>query len=77
VGAVAHLAVHGTGGSTSYKTIPPVPVETSGGVQSTVDMVVQRRNGRRRQRDDDDDGGECAHCSPAANQLRDADARDQ
>jgi len=33
---VAHLVVHGTSGLTSYETIPPVPLETSGGVLSTV-----------------------------------------
>jgi len=38
-----------------YETIPPVRLETSGGVLSTVDMVVQRRDGPRRLRDDDDD----------------------
>jgi len=37
---VAHLVVHGTSGSTSYETIPPVRLETSGGVLSTADMVV-------------------------------------
>jgi len=54
---VAHLVVHETSGSTSYETIPPVRLETSGGVLSTVDMVVQRRDGRRwlRELDDDDD----------------------
>ena len=52
---VAYLVVHGTTGSTSYETIPPVPLETSGGVLSTVDMVVQRRDGPRRLRDHDDD----------------------
>ena len=30
-------------------------MESSGGVQSTVDMVVQRRDGPRRLRDHDDD----------------------
>ena len=50
---VAHLVVHVTSGSTSYETIPPVPSETSGGVLSTVDMVVQRRDGPRRLRDND------------------------
>jgi len=30
-------------------------LETSGGVLSTVDMVVQRRDGPRRLRDHDDD----------------------
>ena len=38
----------------SYETIPPVRLETSGGVLSTVDMVVQRRDGSRRLRDNDD-----------------------
>jgi len=52
---VAHLVVHGISGSTSYETIPRVRLETSGGVLSTVDMVVQRRDGPRRLRDDDDD----------------------
>ena len=54
---VALLVVHGTSGSTSYETIPPVRLETSGDVLSTVDMVVQRRGGPRRLRDnyDDDD----------------------
>jgi len=33
---VAHLVVHGTSGSTSSETIPPVRLETSGGVLSTV-----------------------------------------
>jgi len=57
---VAHLVVHGTIGSTSYETIPRVRLESSGGVLSTVDMVVQRRDGPRRLReldDDDDDDG--------------------
>jgi len=52
---VAHLVVHGTTGSTSYETIPPVRLETSGGVLSTVDMVVHRRDGPRRLREHDDD----------------------
>jgi len=52
---VAHLVVHGTTGSTSYETIPPVRLETAGGVLSTVDMLVQRRDGPRWLRDDDDD----------------------
>jgi len=51
---VAHLVVHGTSGSTSYETIPPVRLETSGGVLSTVDMVVQRRDSPRRIRDNYD-----------------------
>ena len=60
---VAHLVVHGTSGSTSYETIPPVRLESSGGVLSTVDMVVQRRDGPRRLRDhdDDDDVFVCLH----------------
>ena len=54
---VAHLVVHGTNGSTSYERIPPVRLESSGGVLSTVDMVVQRRDGPRwlLELDDDDD----------------------
>jgi len=52
---VAHLVVHGTSGSTSYETISHVRLETSGGVLSTVDMVVQRRDGPRWLRDHDDD----------------------
>jgi len=52
---VAHLVVHGTTGSTSYETILPfVRLETSGGVLSTVDMVVKRRDSPRRQLDHDD-----------------------
>ena len=54
---VAHLVVHGTSGSTSYETIPRVRQESSGGVLSTVDMVVQRRDGPRRLRDHDGAGG--------------------
>jgi len=52
---VTHLVVYGTSGSTSYETIPPAPLESSGGVLSTVDMVVQRRDGPRRLRDHDND----------------------
>ena len=52
---VAHLVVHRTSGTTSYETIPSVRLETSGGVLSSVDMVVQRRDGPRRLRDHDDD----------------------
>ena len=37
---------------------PPVRLETSGGVLSTVDMVVQRRDGPRRLRDHDGDDDE-------------------
>ena len=52
---VAHLVVHGTSGSTSYETIPPVRLDTSGGVLSTVDMVVQQRDSPRWLPDHDDD----------------------
>jgi len=52
---VAHLVVYGTSGSTSYETIPPVRLESSGGVLLTVDMVVQRCDGPRRLCDHDDD----------------------
>jgi len=52
---VAHLVVHGTSGWTSYETTPPVRLETSGCVLSTVVMVVQRRDGSRRLSDSDDD----------------------
>jgi len=52
---VAHLVVHGTSGSTSHETIPRVRLESSGGVLSTADMVVQRRDGPRRLRDHDHD----------------------
>jgi len=58
---VAHLVVHGASGSTSYETIPPVRMESSGDVLSTVDMVVQRRYGSRQlcEHDDDDDDSVC------------------
>ena len=52
---VTHLVVHGTSGSTSSEMIPSVQLETSGGVLSTVDMVVQRRDSPHWLRDDDDD----------------------
>jgi len=52
---VAHLVVHGTSCSTSYETFPPVRLESSGDMLSTVDMVVQRRDGYRRLCDNDDD----------------------
>jgi len=54
---VAHLVFHGTSGLISYETIPHVRLESSGGVLSTVDMVVQRRDGPRwlRELDVDDD----------------------
>ena len=63
---VAHLVDHGTTGSTSYETIPTVRLESSGGVLSTVDMVVQRRDGPRRLRDHDDDD-ECSSSSSSGN----------
>jgi len=37
---VAHLVIHGTNGSSSYETIPPVQLETSGGV-----LYVDRGHG--------------------------------
>jgi len=52
---VVHLVVHGTSGSASYETIPPVRLDTSGGVLSTVDMVVQQRDSPRWLPDHDDD----------------------
>jgi len=52
---VVHLVVHRTSGSTSYETIPPVRLETSEGMLSTLDMVVQRRDGPRQLRENDDD----------------------
>ena len=55
VRGVAHLVVHETSGWTSFETIPSVRLESSGGVLSTVDMVVQGRDGPRRLRDHDDD----------------------
>ena len=36
----------------------PIQLETSGGVLSNVDMVVQRRDSPRRLRNDDDDDDE-------------------
>ena len=50
---VTHLVVHGTSGSTSSEMIPSIQLETSGGVLSTVDMVVQRRDSPHWLRDDD------------------------
>jgi len=67
---VAHPVVYGTRGSTSYETIPPVRLETSGGVLSTVDTVVQRRDGPRRLRDCDDDDDEMALPSQVATAER-------
>jgi len=52
---VAHLVVHGTSGLTNCETIPPIRLETSEGVLSTVDMVVQRCDGPRRLCDNEDD----------------------
>ena len=48
---IDQLVVHGTTGSTCYETIPPVRLESSGGVLST----VQRRDGPRWLREHDDD----------------------
>ena len=66
---VALLVVHRTSGSTSYETIPHVRLETSGGVLSTVDMVVHRRDGPRRLRDraDDDESSLVQFCSTVVN----------
>jgi len=50
------------GTATSSETIPPVPTETSGGVLSAVDMVVQRRDGPRRLRDNDDVDDGVSYC---------------
>jgi len=33
------MVVHGTSGPTSYETIPPARLESSGGVLSTVDTI--------------------------------------
>ena len=41
---------------------PPVRLESSGGVLSTVDMVVQRRDGPRRLRDHDDADDDVCMC---------------
>jgi len=46
---------HRISGSTSYEMTPPIQLETSGGMLSTVDMVVQQHNGPRQLRDNDDD----------------------
>jgi len=68
---VTHLVVQGTNGSTSYETIPPVRLESSGDVLSTVDMVVQRRDGPRPLRDhDDDDDDEIFHVLYAPKYLK-------
>ena len=64
---VAHLVVHGTSGSTSYETIPPVRLETSGGMLSTVDLVMQRRDGPRRLRELDDDDDDKGRSGPPSN----------
>jgi len=49
---------------TGYETIPLVRLETSGGVLSTVDMMLQRRDGPRRLREpDDDDDDDDSHPS--------------
>lgn len=41
---VAHLVIHETSGMTNSETILPIPQETSGGILSAVDMVVQRHD---------------------------------
>ena len=48
VPGIVHLVVRGKSGSTNSEMIVPVPSQTSGGVLSAVDTVVQRRVGRRR-----------------------------
>ena len=61
-GGIVHLVVHGTSGSTSYEMIPPIQLESSGGVLSAVDMVVQLCDGPRQLWDhdfDDDDDDMC------------------
>jgi len=52
---IAHLFVHGTSGSTSYEMIPPISLETSGGMLLTMDMVQQRDGPRQLCNDNDDD----------------------
>jgi len=51
----AHLAGHGTSGSTSLEMTPTILLETAGGTLLAMDTVVQRRDGRRQLSDDDDD----------------------
>ena len=51
----AHLAGHGTSGSTSLETTPAILLETSGGILLAADTVVRRRDGPRRLSDHDDD----------------------
>ena len=53
--SVAHLVIHETSSLTRYEMIQPLPMETTGSMLSTVDMVVQRRDGPHRLRDNDDD----------------------
>ena len=51
----AHLAGHGTSGSTSLETTPAILLETSGGTLIAADTVVRRRDSLRRLSDHDDD----------------------
>jgi len=53
--SVAHLVIHETSSLTRYEMIQPLPMETTGSMLSTVDMVVQRCDGPHRLRDNDDD----------------------
>jgi len=54
------------------RNIPPVQLETSGCVLSTMDMVVQRRDGPRWLRDNDDDDDELCVCVPAIREWEEA-----
>ena len=68
---MAQVVIHGTTGSTSYETIPPlVRLESSGGVLSTVDMVVQRRDDPRRLRDHDDEWHSLGHIQTISTLLQ-------
>ena len=51
----AHLAGHGTSGSTNLETIPAILLETSGGSLLAADMVVRRHDGPCRLSDHDGD----------------------
>jgi len=55
VRGVTNLVVHETSSLTNNERIPPVSLETSGGVLSTADMVVQRRDGPHQLHYNDDD----------------------
>jgi len=69
VRGVAHLVFHGTSGSTSYETIPPVLLKTSGGMLSIVDMAVQRRDSPRWLCDHDDGDDDQHHTSSITHAL--------